>query len=183
MCVSVFLRRYVHGVSVIMHTLLIMRHNRATRLPSFIKIASNVNVAVQGLCVRVCVLSHVTLETPAFVCTSCRSDDWVPQRYCDRLTIQVHSMKLSWRKHIIYTLARRNWAWDAHTALRPQMDAALSLREPRPAFGLSFALPPCTCGYLQVLCGHVSCWDAKIGHLLRDRADRLPGSSHSLQCI
>lgn len=38
----------------------------------------------------------------------------------------------------------------------------------------------CTFWYLQVLCGQVSCRNAKIGHLLRDRADSLPGSSHLL---
>lgn len=119
------------------HTRLIMRRNRATRLPSFIKTGSSVNLAVQGLRVRVCILSHVTLETPEFVCRSRQRTAESHNR--DHLTIQVHSMKPSWRKHIIYTLARRNWAWDAHTVLRPQMDAALSLREPRPAFGLSFA--------------------------------------------
>lgn len=73
MCVSVFLTRYVRGVSVMSaHTRLIMQHNRPTRLPSFIKTASNVNPAVQGSCVRVRVLSHVTSETPEFVCTSCQ---------------------------------------------------------------------------------------------------------------
>lgn len=41
----------------------------------------------------------------------------------------------------------------------------------------------CTFWYLQVLCGQVSCRNAKIGHLLRDRADSLPGSSHLLSNV
>lgn len=45
------------------------------------------------------------------------------------------------------------------------------------------ALLCCTVWYLQVLCGQVSCWNAEIGHLLRDRAYQLPVGSQWLECI
>lgn len=44
-----------------------------------------------------------------------------------------------------------------------------------PAFALRVVAPK---GYLQVLCGHVSCRDAKIGHLLRDGEQRGYWAAH-----
>lgn len=99
--------------------------------------------------------------------------------HCGCLQTQVESKMCSWRKHIIYT-----W-WEEAEPETPtlhclKMDSPLALSLAR-SLSLPLSLWTLSClrselwrrhparvGYLQVLCGQVSCRDAKIGHLLRD---------------
>lgn len=138
-------------------TIFLKLQNWAVRLPSCkkqkkkTKTAWHVNLTKD--CVKVCV-------TPVCLLSCQRTN--THQKL--NATLTVNSFKFA--KAYYLHLSRRTW-----TLRCPHILASNGCRP----FCLSFALVwaallCCTFLYLQILCGQVSGWNAKIGHLLGDRA-------------